>query len=90
MKKRQDEEDSYNKTLSELAPQQGKDFSSHIEQVKKFMENTRTQIVEIRNDINDKSELLEKQPECEELKRLLRNVHTIKGNARSVGSLKPF
>ena len=87
MKKRKDQEDSYNQILSELAPSQGKDFSAHMRQVKKFMENTRLQIVEIRNDIENRSEILANNGESEEIKRLLRNVHTIKGNARSVGLL---
>ncbi len=87
MKKRKDKEDSYNQILSELAPSQGKDFSAHMRQIKKFMENTRLQIVEIRDDIEKRSETLAKDGDSEEVKRLLRNIHTIKGNARSVGLL---
>ncbi|MBG09460.1 MAG: hypothetical protein CME68_11930 [Halobacteriovoraceae bacterium] len=87
MKKRKDKEDSYNQILSELAPSQGKDFSSHMRQIKKFMENTRLQIVEIRDDIEKRSDALANDGDSIEIKRLLRNVHTIKGNARSVGLL---
>ena len=87
MEEQREKEDSYHRILSELAPPRGKDLASHMKQVKTFMVSTKKQIAEIISTIKVNSEILAKDQNSTEVKTLLRNIHTIKGNSRAVGLL---
>jgi HPt (histidine-containing phosphotransfer) domain-containing protein len=85
MKKQKDQENSYHKILQELAPPEGKELSSHMKQVKNFIISTKNQISEIIKMTKEKKQEIAEDPASQEAKIILRHLHTIKGNSRSIG-----
>jgi two-component sensor histidine kinase/HPt (histidine-containing phosphotransfer) domain-containing protein len=85
MKKQKEKEDSYQRTLQELAPPEGQDVSFHMKQVKKFFNSCNNLIDETFSLFKDSRKESFQDEKNEGVKIILRNLHTLKGNSRTIG-----